>query len=207
MPRASRLRRAAVDICNRFCATRPCGTACSGHDKPPDALPCAPFPASRRSCAPSSPRSPPRVRRGRQRPFRRKSRGKSAKKSKYAGRAGMARRHPGPVDKGRLLRPPCAKNEGFVIRAADLETGFYTMKSPMRPEETTFHTRVCEIEGRGGHCRPDRRRRLRETPSAWSPFPSRSRQRKTRDRNAPAPINPFYMRVIPLGHLRCLISL
>ena len=35
-PRASRLRRAAVDICNRFCATRPCGTACSGHDKPPD---------------------------------------------------------------------------------------------------------------------------------------------------------------------------
>ena len=133
--------------------------------------------------------------------------GKSAKKSKYAGRAGMARRHPGPVDKGRLLRPTCAKNEGFVIRAADLETGFYTMKSPMRPEETTFHTRVCEIEGRGGHCRPDRRRRLRETPSAWSPFPSRSRQRKTRDRNAPAPINPFYMRVIPLGHLRCLISL
>ena len=129
------------------------------------------------------------------------------KKSKYAGRAGMARRHPGPVDKGRLLRPTCAKNEGFVIRAADLETGFYTMKSPMRPEETTFHTRVCEIEGRGGHCRPDRRRRLRETPSAWPPFPSRSRQRKTRDRNAPAPINPFYMRVIPLGHLRCLISL
>ena len=133
--------------------------------------------------------------------------GESAKKSKYAGRAGMARRHPGPVDKGRLLRPTCAKNEGFVIRAADLETGFYTMKSPMRPEETTFHTRVCEIEGRGGHCRPDRRRRLRETPSAWPPFPSRSRQRKTRDRNAPAPINPFYMRVIPLGHLRCLISL
>ena len=95
------------------------------------------------------------------------------KKSKYARRAGMARRHPGPVDKGRLLRPTCAKNEGFVIRAADLETGFYTMKSPMRPEETTFHTRVCEIEGRGGHCRPDRRRRLRETPSAWPPFPSR----------------------------------
>ena len=133
--------------------------------------------------------------------------GEICKKSKYAGRAGMARRHPGPVDKGRLLRPTCAKNEGFVIRAADLETGFYTMKSPMRPEETTFHTRVCEIEGRGGHCRPDRRRRLRETPSAWPPFPSRSRQRKTRDRNAPAPINPFYMRVIPLGHLRCLISL
>jgi hypothetical protein len=36
--------------------------------------------------------------------------GESAKKSKYAGRAGMARRHPGPVDKGRLLRPTCAKN-------------------------------------------------------------------------------------------------
>ena len=36
--------------------------------------------------------------------------GKSAKKSKYAGRAGMARRHLGPVDKGRLLRPTCAKN-------------------------------------------------------------------------------------------------
>ena len=39
MPRASRLRRAAVVICNRFCATRPCGTACSGHDKPPDGMP------------------------------------------------------------------------------------------------------------------------------------------------------------------------
>lgn len=39
MPRASRLRRAAVDICNRFCATRSCGTACSGHDKPPDGMP------------------------------------------------------------------------------------------------------------------------------------------------------------------------
>ena len=38
-PRASRLRRAAVDSCNRFCATRPCGTACSGHDKPPDGMP------------------------------------------------------------------------------------------------------------------------------------------------------------------------
>ena len=39
MPRASRLRRAAVDICNRFCATRPGGTARSGHDKPPDGMP------------------------------------------------------------------------------------------------------------------------------------------------------------------------
>ena len=39
MTRASWLRRAAVDICNRFCATRPCGTACSGHDKPPDGMP------------------------------------------------------------------------------------------------------------------------------------------------------------------------
>ena len=211
-PRASRLRRAATDICNRFCATRPCGTACSGHDKPPDgppdALPCAPLPGfatvlrpvlaviASTSSARATETFPEEVKGG-----------ISAKKSKYAGRAGMARRHPGPVDKGRLLRPTCAKNEGFVIRAADLETGFYTMKSPMRPEETTFHTRVCEIEGRGGHCRPDRRRRLRETPSAWPPFPSRSRQRKTRDRNAPAPINPFYMRVIPLGHLRCLISL
>ena len=39
IPRASRLRRAAVDICNRFCATRPCCTACSGHDKPPDGMP------------------------------------------------------------------------------------------------------------------------------------------------------------------------
>ena len=39
MPRASRLRRAAVDICNRFCATRPCGAACSGYDKPPDWMP------------------------------------------------------------------------------------------------------------------------------------------------------------------------
>ena len=39
MPRASRLRRAAVDICNRFCAPRPCGTACSGHDKPPVGMP------------------------------------------------------------------------------------------------------------------------------------------------------------------------
>ena len=37
--RVSRLRRAAVDICNRFCATRPCGTARSGHDKPPDGMP------------------------------------------------------------------------------------------------------------------------------------------------------------------------
>ena len=32
----------------------------------------------------------------------------------------MARRHPGPVDKGRLLRPTCAKNEGFVIRLNNL---------------------------------------------------------------------------------------
>ena len=38
-PRASRLRRAAVDICKRFCATRPCRTACSRHDKPPDGMP------------------------------------------------------------------------------------------------------------------------------------------------------------------------
>ena len=36
----------------------------------------------------------------------------------------MVRRHPGPVDKGRLLRPTCAKNEGFAIRAtlANLST-------------------------------------------------------------------------------------
>ena len=92
--------------------------------------------------------------------------GKNRTQSKYAGRAGMARRHPGPVDKGRLLRPTCAKNEGFVIRAADLETGFYTMKSPMRPEETTFHTRVCEIEGRGG-----------ALPSGQTPPPARNPKR------------------------------
>ena len=42
--------------------------------------------------------------------FLAKVKGESAKKSKYARRAGMARRHPGPVDKGRLLRPTCAKN-------------------------------------------------------------------------------------------------
>ena len=50
--------------------------------------------------------------------------GKNRTQSKYAGRAGMARRHPGPVDKGRLPRPTCAKNEGFAIRAtlANLST-------------------------------------------------------------------------------------
>ena len=71
IPPSSRLRRAAEGICKRFSATRPCGTACSRHDKPPDGMPTGtarthsagrptrflarPFPASRRSCAPSSP--------------------------------------------------------------------------------------------------------------------------------------------------------
>ena len=49
--------------------------------------------------------------------------GKNRTQSKYAGRAGMARRHPGPVDKGRLLRPTCAKNEGFVIRDPNRSQG------------------------------------------------------------------------------------
>ena len=75
--------------------------------------------------------------------------GKNRTQSKYAGRAGMARRHPGPVDKGRLLRPTCAKNEGFAIRAtlANLSTVTLATLRPVQPVGECYSVAsltVCE---------------------------------------------------------------
>ena len=70
---------------------------------PPDALPCAPLPGFATVLRPvlaviASTSSARAIE-----TFPAEVKGGICKKSKYAGRAGVARRHPGPVDKGRLL--------------------------------------------------------------------------------------------------------